>query len=66
MKSQIHFHVVSRLHSVLSVPKISESFSVLLLAMADVRELHLVPNPGGNMALAFEGRAYKLKHTGKQ
>ncbi|KRZ78202.1 hypothetical protein T08_12100, partial [Trichinella sp. T8] len=34
--------------------------------MADISELCLVPNRGGSMALVFEGRAYKLKQTGKQ
>ncbi|KRY08405.1 hypothetical protein T12_16565 [Trichinella patagoniensis] len=34
--------------------------------MADIPVLCLVPNRGGSMALGFEGRAYKLKHTGKQ
>ncbi|KRY96362.1 hypothetical protein T11_9426 [Trichinella zimbabwensis] len=34
--------------------------------MADISELRLVPNRGGSMSLNFEGRAYKLKHTGKQ
>ncbi|KRZ02765.1 hypothetical protein T11_11240 [Trichinella zimbabwensis] len=34
--------------------------------MADVPELHLVPNRSGSMSLVFEGRAYKLRYTGKQ
>ncbi|KRX33417.1 hypothetical protein T05_5632, partial [Trichinella murrelli] len=34
--------------------------------MADIPVLCLVPNRGGSMALVFEGRAYKLKQTGKQ
>ncbi|XP_003375683.1 hypothetical protein Tsp_09262, partial [Trichinella spiralis] len=52
--------------TVVCFPELSELFSVLFLAMADVPELHLIPNRGGSMALVFEGRAYKLKHTGKQ
>ncbi|KRZ01673.1 hypothetical protein T11_10624 [Trichinella zimbabwensis] len=34
--------------------------------MADVPELHLVPNRSGSMSLVFEGREYKLRYTGKQ
>ncbi|KRY03464.1 hypothetical protein T03_482, partial [Trichinella britovi] len=34
--------------------------------MADISELCLVPNRGGSMAIVFEGRAHKLKQTGKQ
>ncbi|KRZ84023.1 hypothetical protein T08_9583 [Trichinella sp. T8] len=34
--------------------------------MADIPVLCLVPNRGSSMAFVFEGRAYKLKHTGKQ
>ncbi|KRY98563.1 hypothetical protein T11_5243, partial [Trichinella zimbabwensis] len=34
--------------------------------MADVPELHLVPNRSGSMSLVYEGRAYKLKRAGKQ
>ncbi|KRZ66085.1 hypothetical protein T10_11972 [Trichinella papuae] len=34
--------------------------------MADVPELHLVPNRCGGMSLVFKGRAYKLRYTGKQ
>ncbi|KRZ64979.1 hypothetical protein T10_10442, partial [Trichinella papuae] len=40
--------------------------SLFYSAMADISELRLVPNLGGSMSLDFEGRAYKLKHTGKQ
>ncbi|KRZ07031.1 hypothetical protein T11_8023 [Trichinella zimbabwensis] len=31
--------------------------------MADVPELHPVPNRSGSMSLVYEGRAYKLRHT---
>ncbi|KRZ75672.1 hypothetical protein T10_3710 [Trichinella papuae] len=43
-------------------------FFVLFVAliMADVAELRLVPNRSGSMSLVHEGRAYKLRHTGKQ
>ncbi|KRZ80656.1 hypothetical protein T10_10894 [Trichinella papuae] len=34
--------------------------------MTDVSELHLVKNRYGGLSLVYEGRAYKLKHTGKQ
>ncbi|KRX58645.1 hypothetical protein T09_12395 [Trichinella sp. T9] len=34
--------------------------------MADVSELRLVKNRYGGLSLVYEGRAYKLKHTGKQ
>ncbi|KRZ75531.1 hypothetical protein T10_4101 [Trichinella papuae] len=34
--------------------------------MADISELHLVPNRSGSMSLVYEGRAYKLRYTGKQ
>ncbi|KRY42866.1 hypothetical protein T01_4887 [Trichinella spiralis] len=33
--------------------------------MADVPELHLVPNRCGGMTLVHEGRAYKLKRADK-
>ncbi|XP_003375783.1 hypothetical protein Tsp_09360 [Trichinella spiralis] len=58
--------VHTSISTVVCFPELSELFSVLFLAMADVPELHLIPNRGGSMALVFEGRAYKLKHTGKQ
>ncbi|KRY53001.1 hypothetical protein T03_9472 [Trichinella britovi] len=32
--------------------------------MADVSELRLVKNRYGGLSLVYEGRAYKLKHTG--
>ncbi|KRX87210.1 hypothetical protein T4E_4958 [Trichinella pseudospiralis] len=38
----------------------------ILFYFADVPELHLVLNRGGSRALVFEGREYKLNHTGKQ
>ncbi|KRZ80586.1 hypothetical protein T10_8341 [Trichinella papuae] len=40
-------------------------FSVLflILAIAEISELHLAPNRRGCMSLVYEGRAYKLKHT---
>ncbi|KRZ80081.1 hypothetical protein T10_13377, partial [Trichinella papuae] len=38
----------------------------LFFVMADVPELHLVPNRCGGMSLVYEGRAYKLKRAGKQ
>ncbi|KRY34827.1 hypothetical protein T01_464, partial [Trichinella spiralis] len=60
------YNVNTRIGTVLCFPELSELFSVLFLAMADVPELHLLPNRGGSMALVFEGRACKLKHTGKQ
>ncbi|KRY99649.1 hypothetical protein T11_1831, partial [Trichinella zimbabwensis] len=63
---QIHFSLVLRLRSVLCVPELSELFSVLFLAMADVPELCLVPNRCGGMSLVYEGRVYKLRYTGKQ
>ncbi|XP_003376364.1 conserved hypothetical protein [Trichinella spiralis] len=34
--------------------------------MADVPELHLVPNRCGGMSLFHEGRAYRLKRAGIQ
>ncbi|KRX71579.1 hypothetical protein T06_4744 [Trichinella sp. T6] len=34
--------------------------------MADVPDLRLVPNCCGGMSLVYEGRAYKLKRSGKQ
>ncbi|KRX34537.1 hypothetical protein T05_257 [Trichinella murrelli] len=49
-------------------PELSELLSVLfsISTIADIPVLCLVPNRGGSMALLFEGRAYKLKRTGKQ
>ncbi|KRZ88059.1 hypothetical protein T08_192, partial [Trichinella sp. T8] len=39
----------------------------LFFFMADVPELHLVPNRCGGMSPCYhEGRAYKLKRAGKQ
>ncbi|KRZ71368.1 hypothetical protein T10_12387, partial [Trichinella papuae] len=58
--------LVSRLRSVLCVPELFELFSILFFVMADVPELHLVPNRCGGMSLVYEGRAYKLKRAGKQ
>ncbi|KRZ72777.1 hypothetical protein T10_4415 [Trichinella papuae] len=45
-----------------------ESFSVLFvtLAVADVSEFSLAPNRCRGMSFVYEGRAYKLKHTGRQ
>ncbi|KRX20175.1 hypothetical protein T07_7804, partial [Trichinella nelsoni] len=37
-----------------------------LFRMADVPELHLVPNRCGGTSLVHEGRAYKLKRAGRQ
>ncbi|KRX59894.1 hypothetical protein T09_4837 [Trichinella sp. T9] len=34
--------------------------------MADVPDLHLVPNHRGSMSLVYEGRAYKLKRASRQ
>ncbi|KRY38440.1 hypothetical protein T01_14754 [Trichinella spiralis] len=34
--------------------------------MANVSELRLVPNFRGTMSLIYNGRSYRLKHTGKR
>ncbi|KRY30876.1 hypothetical protein T03_11502, partial [Trichinella britovi] len=34
--------------------------------MADVPDLHLVPNHRGSMSLVHEGKAYKLKRASRQ
>ncbi|KRY27820.1 PiggyBac transposable element-derived protein 3, partial [Trichinella spiralis] len=52
--------------SVLCVPELFESFSILFLVIAQYPELHLVPNHCGGMSLVHEGRAYKLKSAKKQ
>ncbi|KRZ70519.1 hypothetical protein T10_5304 [Trichinella papuae] len=38
----------------------------VVLAMADVSELRLVKNRYGGLSLVYEGRAYKLKRSGKE
>ncbi|KRY04861.1 hypothetical protein T12_2994 [Trichinella patagoniensis] len=45
--SNLFSFLVLRLRSVLCVPELFESFSILFLVMADVSELHLVPNRCG-------------------